>query len=215
MSSPPDAAKYDVLIEQLSEIERRTACGEIDALAASYYALCYAIQFLIMDARILEREATRPLSRLALAVLDRVRGGRPKLLFDPRERNGAKGAPSYTSATLLRALVNSAFLALRHHGGMSKEAAGAWVEKELKRNGIKQPNGKAISARAIIRWGAELGGKSLQGSDEVFAWFVHDARRVMLEKVGWMQPPPDSQPDRRGAKKGARVIVRLLRVGGF
>ena len=58
-----------------------------------------------------------------LAVLDRTHGAKPRLLFDPPDRKGAKGAPSYTSAVIYRALIVAAFLSLRE-GGMSKEEAG-------------------------------------------------------------------------------------------
>src|SRR5262245_20877884 len=118
MSGPPDAAKYETLIEQLSEIERRAAAREIDGLTASFYALPAVIGFLHEDTRVPEREATRPLLRLMLAVLDWLRGAKPKLLFEARDREGAKGAPSYTSAVIFRSIVNAAFFGLLE-GGMS------------------------------------------------------------------------------------------------
>jgi hypothetical protein len=208
MGGQPDAGEYEELIAKLSRLEER------DALTASYYALCWVIQFLSADARITEREVTRPLNRLAYAVLDRVQGGRPKLLFDPPDRNGAKGAPSYTSAAVLRALVNAAFLTLRK-GGMSKEEAGNWLAAELEHSGVKQPNGKAITAKAIMRWRAELGANSLKGSDEAFGMFVHGGQRAMLEKAGQTQPPPDTSLDRQEAQIAAREFIKLLRISGF
>jgi hypothetical protein len=211
MSGQPDATRYEELVEKLLEFERRQSSLEMDALTASYYALSAVIGFLHDDARILERGATRSLGRLLFAVLDRMRGGRPKLLFGPR---GAKGAPSHTSAVVLRVLVNAAFLTLRE-GGMSKEKAANWLAKELKRSDIKQPTGKEISASEIIRWRAELGAKSLKGSDEAFAWFVHDAQRTMLKEAAGAQLPSEMSLDRPQAQLAARAFIRLLWIAGF
>jgi hypothetical protein len=208
MGGQPDAGEYEELIAKLSRLEQR------DALTASFYALSWVIQFLHVDARVTEREYTRPLCRLAHAILDRVQGGRPKLLFDPPDRNGAKGAPSYTSAAVLRALVNAAFLTLRE-GGMSNEEAGNWLAAELEHSGVKQPNGKAITAKTIIRWRQELGAKSPKGSDEAFGMFVHGGQCAMLEKAGQTQPSPDTSLDRQGSQIAARHYIKMLRIDGF
>jgi hypothetical protein len=207
MSGQPDAIQYEELVEKLLELERRASSLEMDALTASYYALSAVIGFLHDDARILERGAARSLGRLLFAVLDRIQGARPKLLFGPR---GAKGAPSHTSAVVLRVLVNAAFLTLRE-GGMSKEKAANWLAKELKRGGIKQPTGKEISASEIIRWHAELGAKSLKGSDEALAWFIHGAQRT-FEKAGGASETSFGWPE---AQSAARVFIRLLWNVGF
>jgi hypothetical protein len=214
MGGQPDAAKYEALIEQLTEIERRAAAKETDALTASRESLGAVIGFLHEDARVPEREATRPLLRLMFAVADRLRGAKPKLLFDPRDTEGEKGAPTYTSAATLRGYVNAAFLLLLE-GGMSKQEAGNWLAAELERSGIKQPNEKAITAKTIIRWRAERGGKSLKGSDEAFEWIVHGTLRTMLERSGLPQLPPVEPPDRRGAQLAARIFIRQLRIAGF
>jgi hypothetical protein len=207
MNGPPDAGKYEALIEQLSELERRASSAEIDALTASYYALYKVIYFLQADARVLERQATRPLWSLVFAIHDLTQGARPKLLFGPRDRKGAKGAPSYTSAIVLRALVNLAFKPLLK-GGMPKEEAGHWLAAELKHSGIRQRNGKEITASQIIRWRAEFGAKSLQGSDEVLAMFFHEARRTLDVSDG-------GSIDRPQAQLAARLAIRMLRIDGF
>jgi hypothetical protein len=208
MSGPPDAAKYEALIEHLSEIQRRTAAGEIDELTASHDELCAVIGFLHADVRVGEREAARPLNQLQFAIFDRLRGAKPKLLFGPRDRKGAKGAPTVTSAVVLRGIVNVAFFVLHEGGGMSKDEAAKRLASELARYRIKQPNGKAITAHAIIRWSAERGGKSLKGSDEVFALLIQDRLRPLLEKL-----PPDA-PIRR-AQKAAGIVICIARLCGF
>jgi hypothetical protein len=208
MSGPPDAAQYETLIEKLSKIEQRAAAGEIDALNASHDALCAVIGFLHADVRVGEREAARPLNQLQFAIFDRLRGAKPKLLFGPRDRKGATGAPTYTSAVVLRSVVNVGFFVLHKYGGMSKDEAAKWLAPELARYRVKQPNGKAITERAIIRWGAERGGKSLKGSDKVFALLIQDRLRPLLEKL-----PPDT-PIRR-AQKAAGVVVCIGRLCGL
>jgi len=216
MGGQPDAAKYEALIEQLTEIERRAAVREINELKASFDALCAVISFLHGDARVLDREATRPLSRLMRAVHDWTHGAKPKLLFDPRFRKVAKGAPIGTTAIIIRAQVNVAFGTLLN-GGMSKEEAAHWLAAELKRSGIEHPNGKAISAKEITRWSAERGGKSPKGSDRVFASIVSDlvsdARRAR-ERAG--SAGLTSQPlDRSRAQRVARGLILQLRIAGF
>jgi hypothetical protein len=213
MGSPPDAAKYAALIEQLSEIERRASSLELDPLTWSYEALSSVIAFLIADAQIVEREATRPLGRLRFALHDRMQGAESNLFFETPDRKGAKGAPSYTSAVVLRALVNSAFLSLRQ-GGLSKEEASRWLADELKKSRINQPNGRAVDARTIVRWHAELGGKSLTGSD----WFLREFLQgglPALQNAGYQDSQPSSPLDAPTAKAAAKGLVKLLRAAGF
>ena len=213
MGSPPDAAKYAALIEQLSEIERRASSFELDALTSSYEALSSVIAFLNADAQIVEREATRSLGRLGFALHDRMQGAEPRLLFETPDRKGAKGTPSYTSAVVFRALVISAFLSLRV-GGLSKEEASSWLAGELKKSRINQPNGRAVDARTIVRWHAELGGKSLKGSD----WFLRDFLQgalPALQEAGYQDTQPNSPLDAPTAKAAAKGLVKLLRVAGF
>jgi hypothetical protein len=209
MGGQPDAAKYEALIEQLTEIERRAAAREINELKASLDALCAVISFLHGDARVLDREATRPLSRLTRAVHDWTQGAKPKLLFDPRNRKVAMSAPIGTTAIILRAQVNLAFGILLK-GGIPKEEAAHWLAAELKRSGIEHPNGKAIIAKEITRWSAERGGKSLKGSDKVFATIVSDSARRARE-AGLSSQPLD-RPRSQGVARG---LILELRIAGF
>jgi hypothetical protein len=213
MSDRPDAESYETLINNLLDVQQRASASNIDALTASFEALGAVLTFLNKDSRIFDSEATSQLSRLMIAVHDRAQGAKPKLFFDPPDRKGAKGAPSYTSAIILRALVTAAFVTLCEVG-MSKEEASRWLAAELKRSGINQPNGHAPGARAIARWRAELGGKSLKGSDQVFGMFVHGAQRAMLE-AGQQQLHIDAPLDRLGAQAISKLLIKLLRIAGF
>jgi hypothetical protein len=212
MGGQPDAGKYEALVEQLLEIERRTSSLEIDDLTSSFEALNAVLDFL-SDPQLVEREATRPLWRLMFALHDRMQGAKPKLFFETPDRKVAKGAPSYTSAVILRSLVNSAFLSLRE-GGLSKEEASTWLAAELDQSGITQPNGRAVDARTIVRWRAELGGKSPKGSDWVFEKFVQGAPRA-FEKAGYQHSQAGAPLDPPKAKMVAQHLVKLIRAAGF
>jgi hypothetical protein len=213
MSGQPDGAKYEILVEQLLEIERRAAAAEIDPLGSSLEALQAVLAFLNADARIFKGEGTRSLGRLSLALYDRLRGAKPTLFFAPIERNGETGAPSLTSAIFFRTLVVSAHLSLLVNG-FSKEEASKWVAAELRRSGTKQPNGRPVSARAVERWHAELGGKSLKGSDWAFGQFVRGAQHS-LENAGGSSKPSDAPPNPAKAPAVAEVFIKILRVVGF
>ena len=175
--------------------------------------LTAVIGFLNTDNRLVENEATTSLGRLRLALLDRLRGAKPKLLFDKPNRMGAEGAPSHTSSALLRARVNAAYLSLCE-SGMSQQEASGWVAAELKRCGIKQPNGRTVDPRTIVRWRAEMGGKSPKGSDEAFATHVLGAQSSLRQ----MYAEPQSDDKRltpRQAKAAAAVFIKTLRIAGF
>jgi hypothetical protein len=210
MSGQPDAAKYEALVERLLDIERCVSAAEIDPLTSSIQALEAILAFLCVDTRIIGGEGTRSLGRLLLALHDRVQGAKPKLFFQTPDRKGRKGAPSYTSAIFLRSVVNYAFIPLLK-SGLSNEEASEWLAAELKQSGINQPNGRAVDARTIVRWRAELGGKSLTGSDRFFGEFVQGAQRT-LHEAGFK---PDEPLDARRAKVAAQVSVKLLKAAGF
>jgi hypothetical protein len=202
-----DRARYEQLVERLLDLRRREP--SLDHLSASADAIHAVLGFLNADPRLVKSEPTNSLGRLRLALHDRIRGAKPRLFFDPVDRMAATGPPSYTSAAILRAFVNAAFLSL-HIAGMSRRNASRWLAAELKRSGIKQPNGDAVDARAIARWGVERGGKSLKGSDEMLAMFVRGARSQLPKEQS------DNRPlTQREAKLAATSVVKLLKIAGF
>jgi hypothetical protein len=216
MSGRPDAAKYEALIETLSDIERRASASEIDALTASYESIAAILPFLNADPRVVELESTRPLFRLMLAISDLKRGAKPPLLFDPAfdpERGSHIGAPTLTSVVLLREHVVFAFLLLCK-AGMSNNEAGAWLAAELRKSGIKHPNKKAIGARVISRWRGELQGKSPKGSDEIFDLIVQGALREFQEAEQKGQLSAVTH-EKEQAQALARRLIKRLRIAGF
>jgi hypothetical protein len=204
-----DPARYEELIERLLELQRREP--PLDYLGASFETLAAVCRFLNADARLVESEATRPLMRLQLALHDRRQGAKPSLFFHAPERLGAKGAPSYTSAVILRTMVNLAFLSLCE-ASWSQQEASRWLAAELEKASIRQPNGHFIDARAIVRWRAELGGKSLKGSDQAFAMFVLGAPLGVQEKNLRDSDTPLTSSQ---AKSIAAVFIKLLKIVGF
>jgi hypothetical protein len=206
----PDLARYETLVQRLLELQRLQP--SLDPLTASYEAIATVWGFLSADVRLLEAEATRPLGQLMLALLDRSRGREPELFFDQPDRMGAMGRPSHTSAAILRAYANLAFLSLRE-AGMSDGDASGWLAAELRHADIKQAN-EAIEATAIVRWSAELGGKSLKGSDEVFALVIRGAQRLLSEGNPQTQPN-DAPTTQQQAKATALGLIKLLKTAGF
>jgi hypothetical protein len=211
MTGPLDPARYDALIERLLDLQRRDP--PLHPLSASFEALNAVLAFLYPDPRLFESEATKPLGRLLLALADRSRGAKPKLFFDAPDRMGSGGPPSYTSAVILRAIINVSFSILRKAGVSQQEASG-WLASRLKRSGIKQPSGRAIDARTIVRWRGELGGKSLKGSDEEFVKFVTGVPRSLLEAYPNLQSS-DAPLTPQDAKTAAEEFIKLLRIAGF
>ena len=211
MTGPLDPARYDALIERLLDLQRRDP--PLHPLSASFEALNAVLAFLYPDPRLFESEATKPLGRLLLALADRSRGAKPKLFFDAPDRMGSGGPPSYTSAVILRAIINVSFSILRKAGVSQQEASG-WLASRLKRSGIKQPSGRAIDARTIVRWRSELRGKSLKGSDEAFAKFVAGVPRSLLEAYPNLQSGAAPLTPQE-AKSAAEVFMKLLKIAGF
>jgi hypothetical protein len=210
MTGSVDPARYEELIERLLDLQVRES--SLDALTASFEALSAVLRFLNTDVRLVQTGATKVLARLELALLDRSRGAKPKLFFDVPNRMGARGAPSYTSSAILRAIVNAGFLSLCG-AGVSKLEAGRWLAARLKHAGLKQPSGRVIGARAIARWRAELGGKSLKGSDETFAMFV------LAQQPTLQAESPKEHPDvpltAQQARSFAAVLIKSLKIAGF
>jgi hypothetical protein len=203
-----EQARYEELIERLLDLQRR----ELAPLDASFGALGAVLRFLGRDARLFESEATKPLFRLLFAILDRTQGAKPKLFFDTPTRPDQSAKPTHTSSIILRAIVNTAYLSLLE-AGMSQQEASKRLAQELKRAGIKQSNGRAIEAKVIARWRAELGGKAPQGSDEALSMFVWDWLPSLRER--YPQEPSDAPLTPQQAKSAAAVFIKFLKISGF
>ena len=214
MTGVIDPERYKELVERLLDLQRRQPL--VDHLTASLEALGAVLSFLIAEPRFVftesQSEALRPLWRLYLALMDRTAGAKPKLFFDPPVRSSKGGAPSYTSAVPLRAIVNTALLGLCE-SGISQQSATKWLAAELKHAGIRH-NGRLIDARTLTRWRSELGGKSLKGSDQAFAMFVHGSLQKFREQNPQAQSD-NAAPDPRGAKLAAAGLIKLLKFSSF
>jgi hypothetical protein len=206
--------QYEKLIERLLDLQRRQPA--VDPLTASLEALIAVLDFLIDEPRFVftgdQSQALRPLWRLLFALMDRAAGSKPKLFFDPPIRPNKGGAPSYTSAVFLRAIVNVALLGLCE-AGIPQQNATKWLAAELKHAGISQ-KGRLIDARILTRWRSERGGKALKGSDQAFAIFVRASLQKLLEQNPQAQSD-DATPDPQGAKMAAAGLVKLLKFLGF
>lgn len=203
---------YDSLIERLRASSAASSNG--DPLAASADALIAVLKFLASDQQLRGEAAgaLTPLFRLLLAVQDTLQGAKPRLFFE-RPNSGRMGAPTWTAAsTVLRPNVVMAYYALTE-ATIPKETAARAIESALRQNRIKQPNGKPITARQIIRWARELRGKSPEGSDWAFDYAVHDLQANFPSAAQASSGPPDNP------QCYVEVVVRLfidqLRIAGF
>jgi hypothetical protein len=184
---------YDELVASLLAIEQRVSESKLDHLSASFEALSAVIGFLNADPMVVKAEATRALFRLYFAIYDLQRGANPKLLCEPTFHDGREehvGAPTLTSVVLVRAHVAAAVLLLCE-SGMSRNDAARWLTAELDRSKIRQPNGKPINARLVLRWRDELNGKAPKGSDQVFRLIV-DGMRRQVQDAQLAQPLSDA-----------------------
>ena len=86
---------------------------------------------------------------------------------------------------------------------------------ELKRAGITDTRGRAIGARAIARWGDEVRGKSLTGSDDILATLVRYGPRMLLERIEMDRIPPDVPLSAEDAKIAAAHFINFLKAVGF
>jgi hypothetical protein len=158
------------------------------------------------------------LSRLHLALLDRLHGAKPKLLLEKPALPGAKGAPTHTSSTPLRAFVNFAYITLC--SGVHPSEAARWLAAELERVGIRQTNGEKIAARAIVRWCAERGAKSLKGSDELLTALFSNPSRSLRQyrnvREKYQRTHPDyTLPTATRAKEATKGLIKVMKIAGF
>jgi hypothetical protein len=215
--TPPSTRLYAELVDALSGIEQRASKLKLDDLTASFEALNAVLQFLLADATLVENKAVRSLFRLWFAIYELQRGAKPKLLFEPTFHPGRKkhvGAPTITSAVLLRGYVVVATLLLLE-SGMAREEAARWLAAELGRNGIKQPNGKPITEKVILRWRHELGGKAPKGSDQMFAMIVQGIQQEAQDELIRGAPSGNAPFDPPQAHSLSRVLIKRLRLTGF
>jgi hypothetical protein len=196
----PSGLDYDLLISSLSALKFFQQAGEVDQLGAGIKALGLVIQYLNSNRLVGGLGLTRPLAQLAVALHDVGRGAKPALIFGRAPKVG-RGVPTLTSKAGLRAQVNLMFDYVAN-GGLVREEAAKELAGTLKRTGIKE-NGKAITPKRILRWRQEIGGKSLSGSDRVYARLKAGA-----ERRGW---PKDLVSARRRVQR----LIRALRAAGF
>lgn len=214
-----------MLIEDLlGKLQANAEKMDDDPLAAAASALDCVIRFLGDADRLFgqdaDSDAVTPLWRLSSALRDLSRGAKPPLLFD-RRRAAVRGAPTKTAENLtLRPIVLVAYemltrTAIGTKGVFPPDAAARELESMLSRERITHRDGKPITARQIVRWSQELGGKSPTGSDAAYlAW--RDWFAVPLgDYLDRMAAAPGGVEIRRAQRALAQYCVRKLRRFGF
>jgi hypothetical protein len=203
----PDPGAYLKLKSSLYELEFVVDNKKIESLDASRASLESVITFLQLDRMCVQFRLTRSLWSLLKAVHDTSQGAKPPLLFAYKSKSKG-GAPSHKTESLLRAEIIFQ-LRLLTHDGMKPDEASRWLASALAKAGVRQkgtvrnPQGK-IGARQIARWQAEVGAKSMSGSDT--AYQVLEANELAVR--GWPKTIKEAQ---------RRVLSRIhtLRKTGF
>jgi hypothetical protein len=188
---------YGNLCEALQSIETAVEANTLDQLEAGKMALVAVLTFLNSDPEIVLKGSNRSLSIVLRTLNDVLGGGRPALLF---ERPSKGGAPNYQSDTVLRAQIVLA-LELLLKAGLSRDEAGAWVARQLEKSKIRRAKGKhgSITAKEILRWRSEKGGKAPSGFD---AAFTKLERRI--SRHDWPNEP-------KTAKQRAAALIHALK----
>lgn len=126
-----------------------------DPLAVALKCLVEVLQFIDADRAVKNAALTRPLGILANAMHDLLEGGHPSFFFD-RPKN-KRGRPAAKNSFEHAKGIIAAHVELLIQNGKDRNEAARDVATELENDGIRMPNGAAISADHVLRWREEQG----------------------------------------------------------
>ena len=204
--NPPSFDAYTKLTNSLFAVEVGVKNKALDELDGAFHALKSIVQYLNSNSTFRKLDLARMLARTLHALNDTSQGAKPPLFFGRPKCNG--GAPTHLAESDLRAQVILMFRLLLM-GGVDECEASTRLAAELKKTGIFQkktiaiPEGQPIEPHQIVRWNAELGGKSLSGCDVAYAILEKNE----VARHGWPKDPVEAR-DRL-----PRLIHGLLKFG--
>jgi hypothetical protein len=181
--SQPTPAQYRDLLNELAILQVWLEREKIELPLAAITALQRTILYLNSDPLSVKLGLTRLLALILNHLHDISHGANPSRIFNQTHR---KGGPTELSRAACRAQINIMFKSLTRLG-MNRQDAGKLLADKFKRNGVKE-NGDPITAKAIMRWHGEIGGKSLSGSDKVYKKLKGD-----LDRTGWPSDLKEAQ----------------------
>ena len=195
----PSTARYEALIRELSVSQFNLENGNHDALALGSYALACVIEFLNADATVMDAGITNPLSVILNALHDCRRGGRPPLLFNRPRASGRPTDQTFDAVKAAAAMGIEVLLSVR----VKRVEAGQYVAGEARKLGLRRPDGKEISGRAVLGWHERIETSESEVGAEVFK---------QLKEAGATRKPIT---DPKQAQALAREFLVQAKFAGF
>jgi hypothetical protein len=160
----PSTARYEALIRELSVSQFNLESGKHDALAIGEYALASVIEFLNADPSVMDSGITNSLSIILNALHDCRRGARPPLFFDRPRSSGRPTDQTFDAVKAAAAMGIEVLLAAR----VKRSEAGRYVAGEARKLGLRRPDQKQISGRAVLGWHERIETAESEIGAEVF-----------------------------------------------
>jgi hypothetical protein len=200
MSALYGEANRRTLIAMLIEANQALGASE-DQLQPVLEAFVATIMALDYDPAIRRRGLTRPLWMLAKAARDVQFGARSRLL---RVRKGQRGRPTGVSFDQARGTI-AACCDYLIDGGETRQAAGQFMQKELRLWNIRTEGGRLFTSAAVLRLRDEIGGRAAEAVTTRF----REMLKLWEEVVG--ATALTNQADRRVFVAG--VVLGLAGIG--
>jgi hypothetical protein len=160
----PPTMRYRQLANALVRANQALEAGD-DELYVILKCVVSVITFLDQDVIVRGVGLTRPFGILAAALRDLDQGARPQLFFD-RPKKGP-GRPKDISFEVARGAIAAA-VAMLMEAGESRHEAGRFVANQVRRAGLRSPEGKPILGKHVIRWRYEMGGAASPLAESTF-----------------------------------------------
>ncbi len=195
----PSTVRYETLIRELLVSQFNLENGNHDTLALGSYALACVIEFLNADETVMDTGITNPLSVILNALHDCRRGGRPPLLFNRPRSSGRPTDQTFDAVKAAAAMGIEVLLSVR----VKREEAGRYVAGEARKLGLRRPDQKQISGRAVLGWHERIETAESEIGAEVF--------KQLKEARATRKPITDPKQ----AQALAREFLVQARIAGF
>ena len=148
----PSLPPFEQLVHALAQCQYDLEAGTNDPLAVAGYAIGTVIEFINSDLQMMDAGITNPLALIQNALHDLRNGGRPALLFDRPKSPGRPTNQAFDGLKATAALAVDVLISCK----VKRGDAGKYVAGEARKLGLRQPNGKEITGRAVLGWRDEI-----------------------------------------------------------
>jgi hypothetical protein len=195
----PSTLAFRKLAAELVRANQAEEAGT-DQLQVILKCLVDTMGFLDADLSIRGSGLTRPLGVLAAALRDLKLGASPALFFNRPKKGG--GRPKGVSIEAAHGAAAAA-LSVLIQAGESRDSASQFVAEKLAAVGVKSVRGKPISARQVLRWREEIGGRASQLAESTYNDILKKYATVPREVLA-------DQKRRRDLVEGAIMGIRSM-----